>query len=369
MKLRSLGLGLLLVACAAPVPACSSSEGEISSEDLHDPPVDEGLDENFDDGLASSLDGDPNALAPIDPSVVEEPAPTDPSAKPRCDATATAGKYCGSDHIANGSKNTLYSCTGPDTDAKILSVCASGCEVKAGDDACKPPPSPTCDATAKTGAYCGGDKVSYGSPNTLYSCAGPGPAKVLKVCAYGCVVAAAGTDDYCKAAPVTGGSSPAADACPHNPAILKWGLHPVASDRLRCAGITAARISQTIGYATASAGTHAQDGTVDGHPYSAATDLSVMGLTDAQVKVLIAKLDTLGFAAYFRKPGSDGWPSSEARHCHVVFAGAKMKSSLQSQIWDFLAGKNGLASHSTYTFYQPPAEVKAYVKALFLKFN
>lgn len=147
------------------------------------------------------------------------------------------------------------------------------------------------------------------------------------------------------------------------------GLHPIASDRLRCAGITAARITQTIGNATASAGTHAQDGVYDGHAYSAATDLSVLGLTDAQVKVLVAKLDALGFAAFYRKPGYDGWPASEARHVHVVFAGAKMKSSLRSQIWDFLAGKNGLASHTTYTFYQPPADVKAYIKAIFSKAN
>lgn len=365
--LRSFSFGLLLALLVAPVPACSSGADEASAdEDLGDPPVDDGLDDGFDDGLASSLDGDPNALAPIDPSVVDEP--TDPSSKPRCDATAKAGKYCGSDHITGGAKNTLYSCSGPNTDAKALTVCAAGCVVQTGDDACKAPPIPTCDSTAKTGDYCGGDKVSYASPNTLYHCTGPGPATVVKVCSLGCVVNS-GTDDTCKTATPTGPSSPAADACPHVATVLKWGLHPIASDRLRCAGITAARITQTIGYATASAGTHAQDGVYDGHAYSAATDLSVIGLTDAQVKVLVAKLDALGFAAFYRKPGYDGWPASEARHIHAVFAGAKMKSSLQSQIWDFLAGKNGLASHTTYTFYQPPADVKAYIKAIFLKAN
>jgi hypothetical protein len=156
-----------------------------------------------------------------------------------------------------------------------------------------------------------------------------------------------------------------AAACPHVDAILKWGLHPLASDRLRCAGITAARITQTIGGAPASAGTHLQDGVADGHPYSAATDLSVSGLSDAQVKTLLTKLDSLGFAAFFRNPGHDGWPTTEARHVHAVFAGAKMKASLQSQIADFEAGKNGLASHTAYTFYQPPADVKAYIKTLF----
>lgn len=41
-----------------------------------------------------------------------------------------------------------------------------------------------------------------------------------------------------------------------------------------------------------------------------------------------------------------------------------MKASLRSQIADFLAGKNGLASHTTYTFYQAPVDVKAYIKKI-----
>ncbi|MGZ3420990.1 MAG: hypothetical protein ACXVEF_41415 [Polyangiales bacterium] len=226
-------------------------------------------------------------------------------------------------------------------------------------DASTPPEKPTCDSTAKNGDYCAGDKVSHGTTGTLYHCTGPSvPATVVSVCKLGCEVAA-GSDDYCKVA------SPTADSCPHVSAILKWGLHPIASDRLRCAGITAGRITQTIGSAAASAGTHAQDGTYEGHAYSAATDLSVSGLSDAQVKTLIAKLDALGFAAFYRNPGHDGWPSSEVRHVHAVFAGAYMKSSLRAQIADFLAGKNGLASHTAYTFYQPSAAVKAYVKKIF----
>jgi len=226
--------------------------------------------------------------------------------------------------------------------------------------------APTCTATAKTGDYCGGDKVSSGSAATLYRCTGPGPATVVRVCSAGCVVAPAGTDDHCAS---TSGSTPAAESCPHVAGLLRWGLHPVASDRLRCAGVSSSRISQTIGNAAASAGTHAQDGSTAAGPYSAATDISVSGMSDAEVRSLIARLDALGFAAFFRNPGHDGWPSYEARHVHAVFVGAKMKSSLQSQVWDFLAGRNGLASHSTYSFYQPPASVKSYVKALFLDAN
>lgn len=214
----------------------------------------------------------------------------------------------------------------------------------------------TCDSNAKVGEYCAGDKVSNGVKGTLYRCNGPGKATVIRKCTAGCAVNP-GRDDSCKPA--------GAPACPHVAAILRFGLHPTASDRLRCAGITASRITQTIGNAAASAGTHAQDGVASGNRYSAATDLSVRGLSDAQVKKLVARLDTLGFAAFFRNPGRDGWPSSEARHVHVVFAGARMKSSLRAQISDFLNGKNGLASHTAYTFYQPPADVKAYVRSIF----
>lgn len=217
----------------------------------------------------------------------------------------------------------------------------------------------TCDSNARVGDYCGGDKVSGGSKNTLYRCNGPGRATVVRVCSAGCSVHS-GTDDTCKA-PVPPGPA----SCAHVDAILKFGLHPVASDRLRCVGISAARITQTIGGAAASAGTHLQDGVSNGHPYSTATDLSVRGVSDAAVRVLLARLDAMGFAAFFRNPGRDGWPSSEARHVHVVFAGSRMKSLLRAQIGDFLGGRNGLASHSAYSFYQPPADVKAYVRRIF----
>jgi len=116
------------------------------------------------------------------------------------------------------------------------------------DEDAAPPPeakTPICDADAKVGDYCGGDKVSNADPKTLYQCTGPGSKPtVVKVCSAGCVVAPAGSDDYCKTATPT---TPAVEACPHVASLLKWGLHPIASDRLRCAGITAARITQTIG--------------------------------------------------------------------------------------------------------------------------
>jgi hypothetical protein len=148
-------------------------------------------------------------------------------------------------------------------------------------------------------------------------------------------------------------------------AILKFGLHPRASDALRSIGVTASRIMQTIGNAAASAGTHAKDGTVNGHPYSAATDISVSGLSNAQIRNLLARLAKVGFAAWFRWPGHDGWPSSEVRHIHAVYANAKMKSSLRSQVRSWLVGRNGLVSNTLYGFFHWTAAEKAVVRHKF----
>lgn len=148
-------------------------------------------------------------------------------------------------------------------------------------------------------------------------------------------------------------------------ALLRSGLHPRASDGLRAAGVTASRITQTIGNAAASAGTHAADGSVNGHAYSAATDISVSGLSNAQIQNLLSRLAKAGFAAWFRQPGHDGWPSSEARHIHAVYANAKMKSSLRSQVRSWLVGRNGLVSNTLYGFYHWSSADKAVVRNKF----
>jgi hypothetical protein len=157
--------------------------------------------------------------------------------------------------------------------------------------------------------------------------------------------------------------SAAADAA----ALLKRGLHPDASSALRSIGVTSSMVGQTIGDAPASAGTHAQDGTVNGEPYSAATDLRIGGLTEDQIRTLIDQLGAVGFAAWYRKTGADGW--SGATHVHAVWAGCPMKLSLQAQVRDWLEGKNGLQSHSVYEFYTWPESSKALVRARFLAAN
>ena len=130
-----------------------------------------------------------------------------------------------------------------------------------------------------------------------------------------------------------------------------YGYYPDARDALLQLGVTSSRVSQTIGNAPASAGYHARDGSANGVDYCAATDVRVIGLSETQIKALIENLARLGYAGWYRKPGSDGWPSTEAPHIHTVHVSAPMKSVLQAQVADWLVGKNGLTSHTTYRFY------------------
>ena len=157
-------------------------------------------------------------------------------------------------------------------------------------------------------------------------------------------------------------------SCPHK-AMLKWGLHPDASDRLRCIGIGADQISQTIGNASASAGYHAQDGTASGQAYTAAVDIRTGGRTEGQIRTLLSSLSAYGFAAWYRKPGHDGWPASEAPHIHAVYAGCVMKVALDEQVKDYHAGRNGLSSHTHYTFWSASQAAKTAVYNLWNRFN
>lgn len=146
-------------------------------------------------------------------------------------------------------------------------------------------------------------------------------------------------------------------------ALLRYGLHPRASDAFREAGVAAWRMTQTIGNAAASAGTHAADGTVNGAPYSAATDISTSGMTLTQISNLLESLGKLGFAAWYRRSGYDGWYG--ANHIHAVYANAKMKASLRSQVRSWLVGRNGLVSNTIYQFHTFSAQAKAGVKGKF----
>jgi hypothetical protein len=151
--------------------------------------------------------------------------------------------------------------------------------------------------------------------------------------------------------------------------LLHWGLHPRASNALRAVRLPAWRIIQTIGNAPASAGYHARDGYANGHPYSAAVDISVRGLTYRQVRTLLGKLGANGFAGWFRHPGYDGWPSNQYPHIHAVYAACHMKAVLRAQTRDWLAGRTGLSGHGSYHFYAWPKSSKDRVRTLLNKYN
>lgn len=149
--------------------------------------------------------------------------------------------------------------------------------------------------------------------------------------------------------------------------LLKSGLHPRASDALRAAGVTAGRITQTIGNAPASAGVHLADGTANGKAYTAAVDISVSGLSSTQIHNLLEKLGKVGYAAWYRKSGSDGWSGSN--HIHGVYANCKMKTALRSQVRAWLVGRNGLVSNTLYKWHSFSAAARSAVKAKFAQSN
>lgn len=145
--------------------------------------------------------------------------------------------------------------------------------------------------------------------------------------------------------------------------LLAAGLHPRASDALRAAGVSASRITQTVGNAPASAGVHLADGTVNGKEYTAAVDLSTSGMTEPQIHNLLEKLGKVGYAAWYRKTGVDGWSGS--KHIHGVYANCKMKEALRSQVRSWLVGRNGLISNTVYQWHAFSTSAKATVQAKF----
>lgn len=150
---------------------------------------------------------------------------------------------------------------------------------------------------------------------------------------------------------------------------LTYGLHPQASDALVHLGVSAAQIMQTIGGAAASAGTHAQDGTAGGYAYSAATDLSVAGLTDEEIRQYIADLAAAGYAGWYRNPGEDGVPADWTPHIHTIWVEAPMKLSLRNQVRSWMDGRNGLVSDLPYAFHQWPQCVRDAIWERYLEHN
>ncbi|MFO0559434.1 MAG: hypothetical protein U0269_15565 [Polyangiales bacterium] len=369
-------LALALVACGAPI---EERDGSVDAAVADRAALD-----------ASALDATSDASAPDDAlsradAIDDSRGDSAADAPSPCGCFGHDGTYCAANaralatanrctlSVSTSNANTLLRCAAGRW--SVASTCANGCsdgEVD-GTDECA---LPTCPCFVRE-AWCGASAARHGltlsppcqvplSPahdDDLLACDSSGRWIVRQSCAMGCFQAPVGVADYCIDNRPTPADPGWAD-CAHR-AQITWGVHPEASDRMRCAGITASMISQTIGGAPASAGYHLQDGTSMGLAYCAATDIRTGGMTETEIRALLERLALNGFAAWYRKPGFDGWPSSEAPHIHAVFAGVVMKTQLRGQVRDWLLGLNGLASHTTYRFWSPSASARAIVRLLF----
>ena len=149
--------------------------------------------------------------------------------------------------------------------------------------------------------------------------------------------------------------------CNLNPAKPN-GLHPDAYSRLQSLAL-AHRVTQGINHSADRGNVHDTDVTINGRPYTGAVDISVRCLSQAQIKSLLADLAGLGFAAWYRTAGHDGW--SGPPHIHAVWAGVRLKPILREQVEAWLEGRNGLGSNESYQFWQAPPEIKENVRKLY----
>lgn len=106
-------------------------------------------------------------------------------------ACVAGSYYCGGDKVA-GDPETLYQCNAGGVPL-ARGVCRHGCVIRPDDDdGCAGGPE-TC---FEGGDYCGGNEL-VGDPRTLYRCTS-GVGTNPRVCANGCVIGPAGSDDYCR---------------------------------------------------------------------------------------------------------------------------------------------------------------------------
>lgn len=171
----------------------------------------------------------------------------------------------------------------------------------------------------------------------------------------------------CSVAPAAGEDFPWKPdmKCKLNPAHPQ-GLHPDAYAALRILNLTH-RITQGINHSPDRGNVHNTDVTVKGIAYTAAADISVRCLTEAQIQSLLADLAGLGFAGWYRKNGQDGWTGPP--HIHAVWAGCRLKPFLQYQIESWLDGGNGLGANERYRFWEPSKDMKDKLRALYRRFN
>jgi hypothetical protein len=153
--------------------------------------------------------------------------------------------------------------------------------------------------------------------------------------------------------------------CKLNPA-KPAGLHPDAFAALSKQSL-AHRITQGINHSVDRGNVHDTDGTIQGTAYTGAADISVRCLSAAQIQELLGRLADLGFAAWYRKQGQDGWTGPP--HIHAVFAGCRLKPVLRQQVESWLLSRNGLGGDQLYMFWQPSSAMKDKLRGLYQKFN
>lgn len=153
--------------------------------------------------------------------------------------------------------------------------------------------------------------------------------------------------------------------CNLNPA-KPAGLHPDALTALKGIALTH-RITQGINHSVEQGNVHNTDGFVEGKAYTAAADISVRCLSEAQIKALLDRLADSGFAAWYRKDGQDDWKGPP--HIHAVYAGCRLKPVLHWQVEDWLRGGTGLRENAPYKFWQPRAETREKLRAFYRPFT
>lgn len=158
--------------------------------------------------------------------------------------------------------------------------------------------------------------------------------------------------------------SPSA-SCAVKPRGIK-GLHPDAKAALEKAGADH-RITRSLDCDATPANYHGPDTSLGGEQVSSAVDISVRCLDAAAIKQLLGHLAILGFAAWYREDGKDGWKGSN--HIHAVWAAGPLKRQLRGQVTSWLAGRTGLIGNATYSFWQASNEQQQAVYSAYEKSN
>lgn len=139
--------------------------------------------------------------------------------------------------------------------------------------------------------------------------------------------------------------------------------------RLKALGLPSGAVTQGVGYAAASAGTHGPVGVKDGHPYGHCIDLSPTDLPFQ--RSYFDKLVEQGFAPFPREV----WPNGGA-HWHCVDLTRPLndagddpdhKDSVNHQLAEWVTGGDGLVGDNPMPVkWRPTLEQRAFAKQVWV---